>query len=171
MFALKTLLSLFAFAFVAVVPASAQFAQLSSTANQVVGVLGTGKAVTFNSIDAISGVAFTSGTSTVTIRTAGNYFVVASPQVSFNAGTGCAAAATFTADYWIAVNGVAVPNTNVRLTAGKATTDVIVSQGIFALKVNDKVQVFASGTCARSAVFRPTGEPVVPSIIFSVFRF
>ncbi|KAI2492172.1 hypothetical protein MHU86_22368 [Fragilaria crotonensis] len=171
MFALKTLLSLFAFAFVAVVPASAQFAQLSSTISQPVGVIGTGKAVTFNSIDAIQGVTFTSGSSIVTITSAGNYFIVASPQVGFNAATGCAAKTTFTADYWIVVNGVDIANTNVRLTAGKVATDVIVSQGIFALKVNDKVQVFASGTCARSVVIKPPSEPVIPSIIFSIFKF
>lgn len=170
MFALKTLLSLFAFAFVAVVPATAQYAQLSSTVSQKVGVIGKGTPVTFNSIDALLGVDFTSGSSTVTIKTAGTYFVVASPQVGFLTGTGCTSAATFTADYWIVQNGENVANTNVRMTAAKTATDVIVSQGIFVLKAGDKIQVFASGTCARSVVLKPTGEPVVPSIIFSIFK-
>jgi len=172
MFSLKTIFSFFFMAYVAVVPVVAQYAQLSSTATQKNGALGKGVAITFNSVDAIAtGVSFTKGTSTITVNSAGTYFVVASPQVGFSStATSCSKATTFTADYWIVQNGKAVANTGVRLVAPKAGTDVIVSQGIFALKAGDKIQVFGSGSCSASVTFAPAGEALIPSIIFSMYK-
>lgn len=163
------ILTLFSMAFVAISPVAAQYAQLSSTVTQKNGALGKGVAITFNSIDAIAtGLSFTKGSSTITVNSAGTYFVVASPQVGL--ATGCAKTAPFTADYWIVQNGVAVANTGVRLVTAATGTDVIVSQGIFVLKAGDKLQVFGSGICSASVAFAPAGEATIPSIIFSMYK-
>jgi hypothetical protein len=169
MFSLKTILVLFSVAYLTIIPVAAQYAQLSSTATQKNGALGKGVAITFNSVDAIApGLTFTKGSSTITVNSAGTYFVVASPQVGLAAG--CAKTAPFTADYWIVQNGKAVANTGVRLVTAATGTDVIVSQGIFVLKAGDKLQVFGSGTCSASVAFAPPGEASIPSIIFSMYK-
>jgi hypothetical protein len=172
MFSLKMILALISMVCVAITPVAAQYAQLSSTVSQKNGALGKGVAITFNSIDAIAtGIAFTKGTSTITVNTAGTYFIVASPQVGFfSTAASCSKASPFTADYWIVQNGKAVANTGVRLVAPGSGTDVIVSQGIFILKAGDKIQVFGSGTCSGSLAFAPAGEATIPSIIFSMYK-
>ncbi len=175
MFSPKFLLSFLVIAYVAFAPAmatSSSYAQLSSLINMKNGAPGKGTPLTFNSIDAMSpsGISFTKGTSTITIKTAGTYFVVASPQVGFlSTGPGCSSAKTFTADYWVVQNGAAVANTGVRLTAASTGTDVIVSQGIFIFKAGYKIQVFGSGTCSQSVAIGPAGEAFIPSIIFSMY--
>ena len=172
MFSLKTILALFSLVYVAITPVAAQYAQLSSTATQKNGALGKGVAITFNSIDAIAtGIAFTKGSSTITVNSAGTYFIVASPQVGFvSTAASCSKTGLFTADYWIVQNGKAVANTGVRLVTAGTGTDVIVSQGIFVLKAGDKIQVFGSGSCSGSVAFAPAGEASIPSIIFSMYK-
>jgi hypothetical protein len=172
MISLKVILALITLAYVTISPVTAQYAQLSSTVNQKNGALGKGVAITFNSIDAIAtGIAFTSGGSTITVNSAGTYFIVASPQVGFTStAASCSSASLITADYWIVQNGKAVANTGVRLVTAKSGTDVIVSQGIFVLKAGDKIQVFGSGSCSGSVAFAPAGEATIPSIIFSMYK-
>ena len=97
----------------------------------------------------------------------GDYFVMAAPQVGFeqtSVGSNLRC--------WINVNGTPVGNSNVLLgTDTPATKDVIVSQGIVTLKKGDVVEVYAaSNNGADLEAIQPTAEePLVPSIIFSMF--
>ena len=149
---------------------SVAYAQVSSTKNQTNAAIGTGAALTCDSIDALSGIGFTSGGSQFTINTAGAYFLIAAIQVGF--GGGCASTvATYTADYWVAVNGVAVANSNVRLVAASTATDVIVTQGVYIFNKSDKVTIVGSGKCSISMALNPGGsEPFIPSIITTMYK-
>jgi hypothetical protein len=118
---------------------TAQYAQLSSSKNQVLGALGKGTVLTYDNIDALSGLKFTSGTGVIEIPPGGNgtYFVIAAPQVGCNGCGGFLSRSGFTADFWVAQNGVAVANSNVRLVGSKSTKDVIVTQGLVPAAVSN----------------------------------
>lgn len=169
---MKHLFAILAVVCFAGVPIFAQFAQLSSTVSQANGVIGKGVALKYNSIDAIQGITFTSGGSVVTIPTAGTYFVIAAPQVGFRpaAVAPCKTATNYTADYWAVVNNVGVANSGVRMVGLKAHKDVIVTQGIFVFNAGDKVQIFGSGVCSQSEAIVVKGEPLIPSIIFTIYK-
>lgn len=146
----------------------AQYAQLSSTKNQIVGPLGTGVALTYDSIDALQGITFAIGTSTLEVQSNGTYFVIAAPQVGCS---GCGfLTRSFTADFWVAVNSVAVANSNVRLSGGRNTKDVIVTQGLVILNRGDKISILGAGSNAVCEAITQSGEPLIPSIILTVYK-
>ena len=119
--------------------------------------------------DAASGI--TLADNKVTVSEAGPYLIVAAPQVGREGGgpLGCF-------DLWLRVNGVDVANSNVQLCQdeGSMAKDVIISQGIVPLSEGDTVEVMMSannpeaGMCIEA--IEPPGEPLVPSIIFSMIR-
>lgn len=159
---------------------SGQYIQLSSTKTQANGAFGVGKALTYDSIDADDkGLTFTSGGSVITVKTAGAYFIIAAPQVGssisapglFGRLLRGSSAAKFTADYYVVLNGVAVSNSNVRLTADAGSQDVIVTQGVYVLVVGDKIEIFGAGPNTFSE-FIPLNlaEPAIPSIITTMYK-
>lgn len=108
---------------------------------------------------------------TITVECAGDWFIMAAPQVG-RAQTG--PLANFRC--WISVNGVNVPRSNVlmNLQPDGSTKDVIVSQGVVPLKAGDKVRVMTAtdqpGAGVALEAIQPTpNEPLVPSIIFTMF--
>jgi hypothetical protein len=140
------------------------YAQLSSTETQVNGPLGTGSAITYDSIDALAGIDF-SGGSEITIKEDGAYFIIAAPQVgSVDSGE------EQIADYWVKVNGESVSNSNVRYTGHGDMEDVIICQGVYELSAGDVVEVYGSGKNSATEAISPAGEPLVPAIIFSMFK-
>jgi hypothetical protein len=159
---------------------SGAYLQLSSTVTQTNGAFGTGVAITYNSIDATdNGMDFVSGESTITIKTAGTYFIIAAPQV----GSKVAApglfgrlfrgsnSAKFSADYYVVQNGAAVANSNVRITADAGSQDVIVTQGVYILAAGDKIQIYGAGPDTFSEYIAPNGaEPAIPSIITTIYK-
>jgi hypothetical protein len=150
--------------------ATAQYAQLSSSKNVVLGALGTGTTLTYDMEDALDQIAWSniSNPGELTIAIAGTYFVVAAPQVGCN---GCNLfVRKFVADFWIALNGQPVPNSNVRLTGKAATKDVIVTQGLVNCAAGQKISIKGSGTNARTEAIRQAPEPLIPSIILTVFK-
>ena len=156
---------------------NAQYIQLSSTISQPNGPIGTGVALTYNSIDASSlGITFTSGGSKIVIGVAGPYFVIAAPQVGYSgSGTGLFGrlfgnTATFVADYYVVVNGTTVSNSNVRLLGTETTKDVIVTQGVYVLAAGDEVEIYGAGTDSFCEYIQEAGEPDIPSIITTVYR-
>ena len=140
-----------------VLAVSAQHAQLSSS----VTALSAGPVV-FNQVDLISEVSFAPGQSCVYVEKAGAYFVVAAPQVASNS-------LIYTFDCWLRVNGAGVANSNVRLGTIGIHKDVIITQGILALEPGDCVEVMTSGNALIEAI-PVMGEPLIPSIIFSMFQ-
>ena len=151
-------------------PPGPLYAQLSSSTSQLASVGGT--VVKMDSNDALSGLdhdAKGQGTD-VTIKTDGVYFMVAAIQVGKVKGD--------EDDYinvWLKQNGKDVDNSGCRqsIKDPKFTT-VLVCQGIAECKAGDKFNVVVSSNSADNGVgiikIAPKGEPVIPSIIFSIYK-
>lgn len=139
----------------------ASFLQASSTEEQLAKDT-TPKVVTMKS-DAGGGLTNKNGV--VSIRTDGAYFFMAAAQVGGKvAGS---------VRLWPRVNGKDVVNSNTEQAIPDASfTAVLVSQGVQMFKEGDTVEVVYSGSAPGLGLIvkKPEGEPVVPSIILSVFK-
>ena len=138
------------------------YAQLSSTETQTGA--GSGKVVALNSTDAAKNIENDHGT--VTVKDAGFYFVVAAGQAgSPSGGKG-------SARLWLRQNGKDVDNSNTEQSLPARYTAVLVCQGVGEVKAGDKLQLVQSarGTDVGMVVTSPKGEPVVPSMIFSLLK-
>ncbi len=142
--------------------ADSAYAQLSSTQTQTGA--GSGKVVALNSVDAAKNIENEAGT--VIVKDAGFYFVVAAGQVgSPSGGKG-------SARLWLRQNGKDVDNSNTEQTVGAKYTAVLVCQGVGEVKAGDKLQLVQSarGSDVGMVATSPKGEPVVPSMIFSLLK-
>lgn len=139
------------------------YAQLSSTETQT--ALPKGSTITLNSVDAAKDVDNANGA--LTVKRAGTYFVIAAGQVGSVKGTGKASV-----KLWMGLNGEAVANSNTEQTISGSYTAVLVCQGIAELKGGDRLQLLQSATGAGLGMIAttPPGEPVIPSMIFSLFK-
>ena len=145
-----------------------QYLQASSTITQCPGT--APEVVRMDITDAASGVAMAA--SQITVEESGAYLIVAAPQVGREgAGPyGCF-------DLWLRVNGADVGNSNVQLCQdeGSMAKDVIISQGIVPLEAGDVVEVMMSAGNPEANMcieaIQPEGEPLVPSIIFSMIKY
>ena len=144
-----------------------QYLQASSTLTQCPGA--APEVVKMDVTDAASGIALKDNK--VTVSEAGPYLIVAAPQVGrADAGPlGCF-------DLWLRVNGSDVANSNVQLCqdAGSRAKDVIISQGIVPMTAGGVLEVMMSannpGANMCIEAIQPPGEPLVPSIIFSMIK-
>ena len=121
------------------------------------------KVVTMNSTDGAKNIKMEKGV--VRVNENGAFFIIAAAQVG-GKGKGLVR-------MWMRVNGKDVDNSNTeQLIADPSFTAVLVSQGVAELKRGDRVAVVFSGSepGVGLVVKKPTGEPVVPSIIFSGWR-
>jgi hypothetical protein len=136
------------------------YAQLSSLKTQ--DAAATGKPITLEQTDAAAGVENAAGA--VTIKENGVYLVVAAGQVGGN-GKG-------TVKLWMRQNGKDVDNSNTEQTVAGGSTSVIVCQGVMELKAGDKLQLVqaANGGGVGMVASKPTGEPAIPSVIFSLAK-
>ena len=154
------------FASVGVANAS-QYLQASSSVTQCPGT--APEVVAMEIVDAANGI--TLANNTITVGEAGPYLIVAAPQVGREgAGPyGCF-------DLWLRVNGADVGNSNVQLCQdeGSRAKDVIISQGIVPMEAGDALEVLMSANNPDAAMcieaIQPSGEPLVPSIIFSMIK-
>ena len=144
-----------------------QYLQASSTLTQCPGA--APEVVKIDVTDAASGIALKDNK--VTVSEAGPYLIVAAPQVGrADAGPlGCF-------DLWLRVNGSDVANSNVQLCqdAGSRAKDVIISQGIVPMAAGGVLEVMMSANNPEANMcieaIQPPGEPLVPSIIFSMIK-
>jgi hypothetical protein len=143
--------------------ANSSYAQLSSTDTQIGGP--AGKALMLNSTDAAKDVENDMGT--VTIKKAGTYFVVAAGQAGSTDGSGKGSARL-----WLRQNGKDVDNSNTEQTITPKYTAVLVCQGVGEVKQGDKLQLCQSarGSSVGMVASKPKGEPIVPSMIFSLVK-
>ncbi len=147
---------------------AAEYLQASSTITQCPGK--APEVVKMDITDAASGI--TMKNNKITVSKAGAYLIVAAPQVGREGGgpLGCF-------DLWLRVNGKDVANSNVQLCqdAGSRAKDVIISQGIVPLAAGSVLEVMMSANNPKAAIcieaIRPSGEPLVPSIIFSMIKY
>ena len=141
------------------------FAQLSSSQNQIGGT--TPKVVTLNQNDAVKGISNSKGV--ITFKEAGTYFVMAAAQVGSADGKGKG-----NVRLWMRQNGQDVKNSNTEQTIVPGFTAVLVCQGVEEIKAGDKLELVYSVSPAAESLgliaSKPSGEPVVPSMIFTAFK-
>lgn len=135
-------------------------AQLSTSYDQHDGGL-----VEFDQVDSIAGASFDAATNELTLDVGGVWTIIAAPQVG---SVQQQKAAQGSANFWIAVNGVAVPNSNVTWAENSnGVGDVIISQGVGQFAAGDIITVEWSTTGPSLEAIYTEGEPLTPSIIFS----
>ena len=143
--------------------AHAQQAQLSASKSQ------TGREptkVAMDTVDFASGIDHPNATDVV-IKHSGVYFIMVAAQVGSTSGTGYV-------DLFIRVNGKDLPNSNTRQSIVSADdTGVLVSQAVSPLKPGDVVNaVFTASDPSLGVIaIQPDDEPLIPAVIFSIFRF
>ena len=164
----KKLFSIVVIAIASVGVANAsEYLQASSSVTQCPG--SAPEVVAMNIVDAANDI--TLADNTITVDDSGPYLIVAAPQVGREgAGPyGCF-------DLWLRINGADVANSNVQLCQdeGSRAKDVIISQGIVPMEAGDTLQVMMSASNPEAAMcieaIQPSGEPLVPSIIFSMIK-
>jgi hypothetical protein len=141
---------------------AASYLQASSTEEQLAADTKP-KVVTMNSTDASKNIKQDKGV--VTVNETGAFFLIAAAQVGGKTKG--------LVRMWMRVNGKDVDNSNTeQIITDPSFTAVLVCQGVAELKRGDKVTVVFSGSEAGVGlvVKKPTGEPVVPSLIFSGWR-
>ena len=139
------------------------YAQLSSTESQAAKTTST--PIALDSVDAAKDVENDKGT--VKVKADGVYFVVAAGQVGATKGQ-----EKGSVRLWVGLNGKDVDNSNTEQSIQPGYTSVLVCQGVGELKSGDRLQLLQSASAANLGMVatKPTGEPVIPSVIFSVFR-
>jgi len=146
------------------------YAQLSSTEDQRPTVT-TPVQVTLNQNDSISGVEHSAEQpGTVRINESGIYVLIAAPQVGRTSGK-----ENRFVDFWLRKNGTDIANSNVRVVVGdKGSKDVIVNQAMMPFDAGDLINVMMSVEVPDEGLgieaIHPTGEPLIPSIIFSMHK-
>ncbi len=145
------------------------YAQISSTEDQRPTVT-TPVQVTLNQNDSISGVEHTAEQpGTVRIKDSGIYVLIAAPQVGRTSGT-----ENRFVDFWLRKNGTDIANSNVRVVVGGKSKDVIVNQTMMPFDAGDLINVMMSVEVPDEGLgieaIHPTGEPLIPSIIFSMHK-
>jgi hypothetical protein len=138
------------------------YLQASSTEEQLASDTKP-KVVTMNSTDASKNIKQEKGV--VRFNESGAFFVMAAAQVGGKAKG--------LVRMWMRLNGKDIDNSNTeQLISDPSFTAVLVCQGVAEVKRGDRVEVVFSGSevGVGLVVKKPTGEPVVPSVIFSGWR-
>ena len=144
--------------------AAAGYLQASSEEDQIVKEANKPQMVTMASTDAAKGIKNNKGV--VLLDQTGTYFTIVGVQVGSRGGTGLVR-------LWFQTNGKDVDNTNCEQTVPTADfTTVMISQGVGEYKKGDKVNAMMSGSAPGIGLVykKPTGEPAVPSVIFSAWK-
>ncbi len=106
----------------------------------------------------------------IEIKTSGMYFIVAGPQIGKTSGDQAR-----WIDFWLRVNNVDVPNSNVRaVIKDQDQKDVIILQVLTRLNEGDTLNIMMSvekeGEGIGIEAIQPPGEPLVPSIILTMMQ-
>jgi len=146
------------------------YAQITSTENQRPS--GTSPVlVTLNQNDEISGIEHSAeNPGDILIQEAGVYVIIAAPQIGRTSGTN-----ERFVDIWLRRNGKDIPNSNVRNVVGTSGgKDVIVNQTMMSFDKGDLLNIMMSVEVPDEGLgieaIHPTGEPLIPSIIFSMHK-
>jgi hypothetical protein len=106
----------------------------------------------------------------VEIKKSGMYLIIAGPQIGKLSGD-----ESRWIDFWLRVNNVDVPNSNVRAVIKDACQkDVIVLQTLTRLNDGDTLNIMMSTETSNEGIgieaIQPPGEPLVPSIILTIIQ-
>lgn len=145
---------------------STPYLQASSNSTQL--VVTSPQKITINQDDGNVKISLNNGD--IMVEQAGDYLIIAAPQVGRLGGS-----PTDVGSFrcWLTVNGTQVSNSNVLLNLELNTKDVIISQGIVALEKDDVVNVMMGATLGKHIAIeaiQPSGEPLVPSIILTMYK-
>ena len=164
---MKNLIITIGVALVAAVTLSAQSIQLSSGITQRPATTDP-VPVVLDQVDLADNMVVVGGTKIVAL-VPGNYFVVAAPQAGRLKGGDKEEFTCF-----LRINGQQVANSNVLLALKEGTKDVIVSQAIVALRAGSELEIMISSSDPKDGIgieaIEVEDQPLVPSIIVSVFR-
>ena len=129
--------------------------------------------VEMQSNDALAGLDHSDKTNTgvLTVKTPGAYFMVAAVQV----GKDQAGEPGDYLDIWIKQNGKDVDNSGCRqVIHDPKFTTVMVCQGVAECKAGDTFNVAIAASSPGKGIgikaIKPAGEPVIPAIIFSMYK-
>ena len=144
------------------------YIQLSDSTNQAPGTTSP-VLVTFNTLDEQETFSFSPTSGTVTVPTSGVYFIMAGGQVGETSN------ANVNVDMWFRKNSVDIANSNVRnFLTETLDTKVVVSQAAIRLAAGDTIKVYISVSLTTAGaglrVTNPSGEPRIPSIIFTMYK-
>ena len=106
----------------------------------------------------------------IEIKKTGMYFIIGGPQVGKQSGD-----QSRWVDFWLRVNNVDHPNSNVRYTIKENhQEDVIILQVLTRLNQGDTVNMMMSVEKEDEGIgieaIQPPGEPLVPSIILTIMQ-
>jgi len=106
----------------------------------------------------------------IEIKQSGMYLVIAGPQIGKLSGDNAR-----WIDFWLRVNNVDVPNSNIRAVFKDARQkDVIVLQVLTRLNDGDTLNIMMSTETADEGIgieaIQPPGEPLIPSIILTIIQ-
>jgi len=106
----------------------------------------------------------------IEIKQTGMYLIIAGPQIGKTGGDEAR-----WIDFWLRVNNVDVPNSNVRaVIKDQCQKDVIVLQVLTRLNEGDTLNIMMSietkGEGIGIEAIQPPGEPLVPSIILTMMQ-
>ena len=106
----------------------------------------------------------------IEIKKTGMYFIMGGPQVGKLSGD-----QSRWVDFWLRVNNVDLPNSNVRYTIKENhQKDVIILQVLTRLNEGDTVNLMMSvekeGEGIGVEAIQPPGEPLVPAIILTIMQ-
>ena len=148
------------------------YAQLSDSTDQTFAFANTEQPINFSVNDEIYGIGHSTALnlSVINITLTGIYTIIAQPQVA----TGAGGAGKF--HMWLekhdTIDWGDVPNSNVELVLANNEENVIPLIATIRLKENERIRVMASvsDTAIILDTQSPAGEPVIPSIIFTMYR-
>jgi len=146
-----------------------EFAQLCSIRDQRPKLNPT--KIELDQQDAISGIEhYAENPADIRVLETGTYVVIVAPQVGRSTGT-----TERYIDVWLRKNGEDIPNSNVRRVLGNSKDkDVLVCQTMLPFKAGDIINIMMSVEVPNEGLgieaIRPNGEPVIPSIIYSMHK-
>jgi len=152
---------------------SAIYAQLSDSTDQTPATTSPA-VVKFDTQESINGIGHNlKKAENLTILEDGVYFILAAGQVGRKSGS-----LLRFIDLWLRVNGKNLPNTTVRASAPASLfvgdTYVLVTQAAIPLKKGDVLNVMQSVNAEHEGlgliVSKPENEPLIPSIIFTMYK-
>lgn len=152
---------------------SSVYAQLSDSTDQTPPTTGP-TVVKFDTQDAVNGIGHNiKKPEGITTLEDGVYFVLAAGQVGRKSGS-----LLRFIDLWLRVNGKNLPNTTVRASAPASLfvgdTYVLIVQAVIPLKKGDVLNVVQSVSAEDEGlgliVTNPENEPLIPSIIFTMYK-
>lgn len=150
---------------------AAEYAQLSSLRSQIPSSI-IPHVIFMEHTDGINNLEVKDSGTKVVVKNSGTYFIVVAAQIGStkeNVNRGGV-------DLWLVENDKPVANSNTRQSVqGEQPTAVLVSQSVMELKAGDTISAAYSVSDASEKVgliATPsiTGEPAIPSVIFTMFK-